>query len=163
MSWCDSTPGLDVSVGMPSHARLLKEVQEAQRQMAAEFAAASESDEETGQKKTPPRTFVDIQYRTLDSWSRPRRVVAKVEHLPGKTGDSVSASAVAAAEQSALKAEQRVAESRSAAATAATRADEQQQRRKKRGRVSYSRTRPDPVHIPSCDRRNRYYEMQSNS
>jgi len=127
MSWCESTPGLDFIVGMPSNARLLKEVQEAQRQMAAEFAAASESDEETGQKQAPPRTFVDIHYRTLDSWSRARRVVAKVEHLPGKTGDSVSASAVAAAEKSAVTAEQRVAESRSAAATAATRADEQQQ------------------------------------
>jgi hypothetical protein len=128
MSWCESTPGLEFIVGMPSNARLMKEVQEAQHQMAAEFAAASESDEETGQKKEPPRTFVDIQYRTLDSWSRPRRVVAKVEHLPGKTGDSVSASAVAAAEKSAVTAEQRVAESRSAAATAATSADEQRQR-----------------------------------
>ena len=101
-------------VGMPSNARLLKEVQEAQRQMAAEFAAARESDEETDQKQAPPRTFVDIHYRTLDSWSRARRVVAKVEHLPGKTGDSVSASAVAAAEKSAVTAEQRVAESRPA-------------------------------------------------
>ena len=127
MSWCELTPGLDFIVGMASNSRLLKEVQAAQRQMAAEFVAARESDEETGQKKVPPRTFVEIQYRTLDSWSRPRRVVAKVEHLPGKTGDSVSASAVAS-EQSAVQAEQRVAESRSAAAAAATRADEQQQR-----------------------------------
>jgi ADP-ribose pyrophosphatase YjhB (NUDIX family) len=128
MSWCEATPGLEFIVGLPGNARLLKEVPAAQRQMAAEFAAAREAAEETGQKQTPPRTFVEIQYRTLDSWSRPRRVVAKVEHLPGKTGDSVSASAVAAAERSAVQAEQRLAESRSAAAAAATSADEQQQR-----------------------------------
>lgn len=128
MSWCEATPGLEFIVGMPSNPRLMKEVQEAQRQMAAEFAAASESAEETGQQQEPPRTFVELDYRTLDSWSRSRRVVAKVEHLPGNTGDSVSASAVAAAEKSAVKAEQRVAEARSAAATAAIRADEQQQR-----------------------------------
>ena len=128
MSWCEATPGLEFIVGMPSNARLLKEVQEAQRQMAAEFAAAKESDEGSGPQQEPPRTFVEISYRTLDSWSRQRRVVAKVEHLPGKTGDSVSALAVAHAEKSAVKAEQRLAEARSAAATATATADAQQQR-----------------------------------
>ncbi len=39
MNWCEATPGLEFIVGMPSNARLMKEVQEAQRQMAAEFAA----------------------------------------------------------------------------------------------------------------------------
>jgi hypothetical protein len=31
--------------------------------------------------KGPARVFTDLQYRTLDSWSRERRVVAKAEHL----------------------------------------------------------------------------------
>ena len=128
MSWCEATPGLEFLVGMPSNARLLKEVQEAQRQMAAEFAAAKQSDEGSGPQQEPPRTFVEIAYRTLDSWSQERRVVAKVEHLPGKTGDSVSALAVAHAETSAVKAEQRLAEARSAAATATATADAQQRR-----------------------------------
>lgn len=128
MSWCEATPGLEFIVGMPSNARLLKEVQEAQRQMAAEFAAAKQSDEGSGPQQEPPRTFVEIAYRTLDSWSQERRVVAKVEHLPGKTGDSVSALAVAHAETSAVKAEQRLAEARSAAATATATADAQQRR-----------------------------------
>ena len=128
MSWCEATPGLEFIVGMPSNARLLKEVQEAQRQMAAEFAATQESKENRVSHQEPPRTFVEIPYRTLDSWSQPRRVVAKVEHLPGPTGNSVSAGAVADAEKSAVKAEQRVAEARSAAASATATADQQQRR-----------------------------------
>ena len=128
MSWCEATPGLEFTVGMPSNARLMKEVQDAQRQTAAEFTAAQESEETTGPQQEPPRTFVEIEYRTLDSWSQPRRVVAKVEHLPGKAGDSVSAQAVTAAEKRAVQAEQRVAEARLAAAAATATADEQQQR-----------------------------------
>jgi len=128
MSWCEATTGLGFIVGMPSNARLMKEVQEAQRQMAAEFAAAKDSEENAGPPQKPPRTFVEIPYRTLDSWSQQRRVVAKVEHLPGATGDSVSIGAVADAEKSAVKAEQRVADARSAAVTATATADEQQQR-----------------------------------
>jgi hypothetical protein len=127
MSWCEATPGLEFIVGMPSNARLLKEVQEAQRQMAAEFAATQESQENSGPPQEPPRTFVEIAYRTLDSWSQTRRVVAKVEHLPGPRGNSVSAGAVADAEKSAVKAEQHVAEARSAAASATATADRQQQ------------------------------------
>ena len=128
MSWSEATPGLEFIVGLPSNARLMNEVQEAQRQMAAKFAAAKQSDENSGPRQEPPRTFVEIPYRTLDSWSQQRRVVAKVEHLPGATGDSVSALAVANAEKGAVKAEQRLAEARSAAATAMATADEQQQR-----------------------------------
>ncbi|MDA1051253.1 MAG: transposase, partial [Planctomycetota bacterium] len=48
MSWCESTPRLEFTVGMPSNARLLKEVQEAQRQIAGEFAGAREADELDG-------------------------------------------------------------------------------------------------------------------
>ena len=131
MSWCEATPGLEFIVGMPSNARLMKEVQDAQRQMAAEFTATKDSEENAGPPQEPPRTFVEIPYRTLDSWSQQRRVVAKVEHLPGKTGNSVSVGAVADAEKSAGKAEQRVVDARFAAATATTSAGEQQQRAKR--------------------------------
>ena len=131
MSWCEATPGLEFIVGMPSNARLMKEVQDAQRQMAAEFTATKDSEENAGPPQEPPRTFVEIPYRTLDSWSQQRRVVAKVEHLPGKTGNSVSVGAVADAEKSAGKAEQRVVDARFAAATATTSASEQQQRAKR--------------------------------
>jgi hypothetical protein len=40
-------------------------------QAAAQFA----------QTKEPVRVFKDFRYRTLDSWSRERRVVGKAEHL----------------------------------------------------------------------------------
>jgi hypothetical protein len=128
MSWCESTPGLEFIVGMPSNSRLMDEVQEGKRQMAAEFAAMKQCDENSGPPQEPPRTFVEIPYRTLDSWSQQRRVVAKVEHLPGPTGDSVSALAVANAEKSAERAEQRLDDARFAAATATATADAQQQR-----------------------------------
>ncbi len=108
MSWCEATPGLEFIVGMPSNARLMNEVQEAQRQMAAESAAAKQSDENSGPQQKPPRTFVEIPYRTLDSWSQQRRVVAKVEHLPGPTGDSVSALAVATAKSTRKQAQRAV-------------------------------------------------------
>ncbi len=55
-------------------------------------------------------------------------MVVKVEHLPGPTGDSVSALAVAAAEKSAVQAAQHVAEAQSGAASATATAVEQQQR-----------------------------------
>lgn len=60
MSWCEATPGLEFIVGMPSNARLMNEVQEAQRQMAAEFAAAKQSDENSGPPQESPRTFVEF-------------------------------------------------------------------------------------------------------
>ncbi len=123
MSWCESTPGLEFIVGMPSNSRLMNQVQQAQREMAAEFAGTSEGEK----PKESPRTFVEIDYRTQKSWSSSRRVVAKVEHLPGKMGDSVSASAVTSAEKAALKAEQRVAESRLVAADAVSAANEKKE------------------------------------
>jgi Transposase DDE domain group 1 len=33
-------------------------------------------------RRAPARRFADFAWRTLDSWSRERRVVAKAEHLP---------------------------------------------------------------------------------
>jgi len=44
--------------------------------------AAGRRHQQTGQ---PERIFADFRYQTLDSWSRPRRVVAKAEHLPRGT------------------------------------------------------------------------------
>jgi hypothetical protein len=31
------------------------------------------------------RFFEEFDYRTIDTWSRERRVVAKAEHLPGRS------------------------------------------------------------------------------
>ena len=46
----------------------------------AEDLAAAEAESLT--HSGPARRCVDLAWRTLDSWSRTRRVVAKAEHLP---------------------------------------------------------------------------------
>lgn len=70
MRWCEDH-GVDYLFGLAKNTRLLrivgKEMHEAQQQFL-----------QTGQ---PARLFKDFQYRTHKSWSRPRRVVAKAEHL----------------------------------------------------------------------------------
>ncbi len=47
-------------------------------EIAEELAAAKKQFEATGEAA---RVFKDFTYRTLDSWSRARRVVGKAEHL----------------------------------------------------------------------------------
>lgn len=78
MAWCE-THHVDYVLGLAGNSRLLAELSQEQREMAAASAASGESE----------RTYRDLDYRTLDSWSRTRRVVAKVEHLPGAVGDTV--------------------------------------------------------------------------
>ena len=46
--------------------------------IAAELAEAKAALQSTGR---PARVFKELAYRTLDSWSRERRVVGKAEHL----------------------------------------------------------------------------------
>ena len=57
--------------GLARNARLLAEIEPALAEAKAEHAATGEA----------ARRFRDFPYRTLDSWSRERRVVAKAEHL----------------------------------------------------------------------------------
>jgi hypothetical protein len=45
------------------------------------MAKAQAACEQSGQ---PARRFRNFSYRTLDSWSRERRVMGKAEYLPGK-------------------------------------------------------------------------------
>jgi hypothetical protein len=66
---------VDYVFGLARNARLEKEVEEQLRE-------ARRRSEETGK---PVRLFDDFDYRTLDTWSRERRVVAKAEHLPGRS------------------------------------------------------------------------------
>lgn len=78
MSWCegDETSGkrADYVFGLARNERL-RRIIEAQMQQAAELHR------QTGKAA---RVFADIVYETRDSWSRPRRVVAKAEHIEGK-------------------------------------------------------------------------------
>ena len=66
--------------------------------------------------------YKDFQYQTLDSWSRTRRVVAKVEHLPGDMGETVSAEKAAKAARDAEALERQAAEAEQSARAAAEQA-----------------------------------------
>jgi Transposase DDE domain group 1 len=71
MAWCEAN-GVDYVFGLPRNERLVGAI-------ADDLAAAQlESLAQGG----PARRFADFAWRTLDSWSRARRVVAKAEHLP---------------------------------------------------------------------------------
>ena len=70
MAWCEAH-GVDYVFGLARNERLVSAI-------AAELAVAkAESLAQGG----PTRRFADFFWRTRDSWSRSRRVVAKAEHL----------------------------------------------------------------------------------
>jgi hypothetical protein len=70
MSWCE-TNGVDYVLGLAQNTRLKAMIAAEQEQARLEFEKTKE----------PARVFTDLQDRTLESWSRGRRVVAKAEHL----------------------------------------------------------------------------------
>ncbi len=73
MAWCEAR-NVHYLYGLAQNNRLKKEITD-------ELEAAREECQET---QKPARRFKDFRYRTLDSWSRTRRVVGKAEVLPGK-------------------------------------------------------------------------------
>jgi hypothetical protein len=70
MAWCEANR-VEYVLGLARNTRLVGLVEEALAQAQALY-------EETGQ---PARLFTEFAYRTHESWSRARRVVAKAEHL----------------------------------------------------------------------------------
>ncbi|MFO0888285.1 MAG: IS1380 family transposase [Isosphaeraceae bacterium] len=70
MAWCERS-GVGYVLGLAKNARLTAmiadELDEARRQFEA--------------TRQPARAFAEIRYRTLETWGRERRVVAKAEHL----------------------------------------------------------------------------------
>jgi hypothetical protein len=71
MAWCEAN-GVGYVFGLARNERLVGAI-------AEDLAAA---DAESLAQGRPARRFADFAWRTLDSWSRTRRVVAKAEHLP---------------------------------------------------------------------------------
>jgi hypothetical protein len=69
-SWCEAND-VDYVIGVARNPRLESEVQ-------SELEEARVIHERTGE---PARVFKDLRYRTLDTWSCSRRVVAKAEWL----------------------------------------------------------------------------------
>jgi Transposase DDE domain group 1 len=70
MTWCESN-GVDYVLGLAQNKRLLAMIAAEQEQARSEFERT----------KQPARVLAELRYRTLESWSRERRVVAKAEHL----------------------------------------------------------------------------------
>ena len=71
MTWCEGNR-VGYVFGLARNERLVSAI--------ADDLAAAET--ESLSRGRPARRFVDFAWRTLDSWSRERRVVAKAEHLP---------------------------------------------------------------------------------
>ena len=71
MAWCEAN-GVHYVFGLARNARL-------EATLADELARARALCAQSGK---PARVFRDFRYRTLDSWSRGRRVVGKAEHTP---------------------------------------------------------------------------------
>lgn len=74
MSWCEEH-GVDYVLGLAGNARL-------ERAIESEMEQARAESERTGQAF---RVYKDFDYKTLDSWTRERRVVGKAEYLIDKT------------------------------------------------------------------------------
>lgn len=70
MAWCEQS-GVDYILGLAQNPRLVTMI-------AAELEQARRQFEAT---KQPARIFAALRYRTQETWSRERRVVAKAEHL----------------------------------------------------------------------------------
>lgn len=73
MAWCEAN-SVDFLFGLARNERL-------QKTIAAELATATAESNRTGKSA---RCFKDFTYRTLDSWSRERRVVGKAEVTGGE-------------------------------------------------------------------------------
>jgi hypothetical protein len=70
MAWCEAN-GVDFLLGLAKNARLKAILADSLAEARSCFEASGEAS----------RVFKDFVYRTLDSWTRERRVVGKAEHL----------------------------------------------------------------------------------
>ena len=123
-------------VGMPSNPRLMAMVRDEQRQMAQ---AMAKRDSPNLDKAC--RTYKDLTYQTLTSWQRSRRVVAKIEHLPGEVGDTVSESKAKQADGKATELEQLADQAKQAAEQAKKDASIRMDRAKALEALAEQRTR----------------------
>ncbi len=73
MAWCEAN-GVDYVFGLARNERLRAEIEEA-------MTPAAEQCRKSGKAA---RVFCEFRYQTQQSWSRPRRLVAKAEQLTGK-------------------------------------------------------------------------------
>ena len=72
MAWCEDQ-GVDFVLGLARNPRLQRSLERQMRKSRRRCAATGEAS----------RRFHDFRYRTLNAWSRTRRVVGKAEWPPG--------------------------------------------------------------------------------
>lgn len=75
MAWCEEN-GVGYVFGLAKNARLMERI----------GPAVSEARRRSQASGKPARVFTEFTYRTRDSWSQARRVIAKAEYLPGRDG-----------------------------------------------------------------------------
>ena len=90
MAWCENN-GVDFLFGLAKNARLNAEIE-------SELAAAQEQSQKTARSA---RRFKDFTWRTRNSWSRERRVVAKAEWTGGEANPRFVVTSLAAEEHQA--------------------------------------------------------------
>jgi hypothetical protein len=90
MAWCERE-GIAYLFGLAQNARL-------RQQIEPEMEQAEQRHAET---KLPARVFAEFFYATHDTWSQPRRVVAKAEHLDKGPNPRFVVTSLTAAEMSA--------------------------------------------------------------
>jgi DDE family transposase len=73
MSWCENNR-VDFLFGLARNARLVDEI----------YVELADAEEEALRTGRPARRFKDFHYRTLETWSRRRRVVGKAEWTGGE-------------------------------------------------------------------------------
>jgi len=76
MAWCEEPDNnIDYLFGLAKNNRLLQEIDDELKEARILLECSGEAS----------RRFKDFTYQTLDSWSKPRRVVGKAEQLPGRS------------------------------------------------------------------------------
>jgi len=95
MSWCESQTGVDYVFGLAQNSRLLQLSQSTQYRASQEYSQKVQTTVEFFETLFTPSTdlkkqaeavvnssiwYSSLDYKTLESWSRNRRVVAKVEY-----------------------------------------------------------------------------------
>ncbi len=71
LSWCEAQYRVDYVIGLAKNKRLLRAIETPMEKAKQRFDRTGKS----------ARVFKTFQYRTLDSWTRERRVIGKAEHL----------------------------------------------------------------------------------
>lgn len=92
MDWCEAQPQVEYAIAMPSNSRLEQMSDALQQRALAAFVQQQQliltclaqfffPDELLNEYPQPPPQvwYGTLHYQTLDSWSRPRRVVVKIE------------------------------------------------------------------------------------